>query len=322
MNATLRQLEALVLVYRLGSLTKAAAELRVTQSAVSLLIRQIEDCFQLKLFDRTTRALHPTAACEDAVPIAERVLADARGLARHMRDLIDVRAGRIAVAVSAGVASALLPRVMARYRASHPDVSIELFDVAPDELLPFVLAGNAELGIGSLENDDTPEAKIETLMRSSLSAIGIKDGRFEKVSQLTWDDVEKHDLITMRHGTRIRSQIDEALAKTGRQLKPSLEVSLITTALALTAEGAGISILPAHMLPEKQFPTLAAVPLSRPTISRHVSLVSRAGFVLAPAAQRFLETARQVLPAQPNADNGRASLSKPGPRPRLRSSRS
>ena len=80
MTPTMRQLEALVLVYRHGSLTKAAAELRVTQSAVSLLIRQIEENFQLRLFDRTTRALHPTLACRDAVPIAERILAGASGL--------------------------------------------------------------------------------------------------------------------------------------------------------------------------------------------------------------------------------------------------
>jgi LysR family transcriptional regulator, carnitine catabolism transcriptional activator len=309
MNATLRQLEALVLVYRLGSLTKAAAELRVTQSAVSLLIKQVEDTFRLKLFDRTTRALHPTPACDDAIPIAEHVLAGARGLARHMRDLVEVKAGRIEVAVSAGVASALLPRVLARFRATYPEVSIELFDVAPDELLPFVLAGNAELGIGSLENDDNAAAKIETLMRSSLSAIGIKDGRFEKLERLTWDDLDNHDLITMRRGTRIRSQIDAALARTSRQLNPKLEVSLITTALALTAEGAGISILPAHMLPRAQFPSLIAIPLSRPTITRHVSLVSRAGFVLSPAACRFVETARQALPI---AELGRNPFARPG----------
>jgi DNA-binding transcriptional LysR family regulator len=302
MIPTMRQLEALVLVYRHGSLTKAAAELRVTQSAVSLLIRQIEENFQLRLFDRTTRALHPTLACKDAVPIAERILAGANGLARHMSDLVEVKAGRITIAVSAGVASALLPRVLARYRADYPDVRVEIFDVAPDDLLPFVTAGEAELGIGSVENADTPDVKIETITQSSLSAIGIKDGHFEKASRLTWDSLEKCDLIAMRRGTRIRSQIDDALARTGRQLKPNLEVSLITTALALTAEGAGISILPAHMLPEVQFPTLAAVPLSRPAIIRHVSLVSRADFVLSPAAQRFVETARQILPVRRAAD--------------------
>ncbi|MGZ6009850.1 MAG: LysR family transcriptional regulator [Rhizomicrobium sp.] len=292
MTPTMRQLEALVMVYRLGSLTKAATELRVTQSAISLLIRQIEQNFQLKLFDRTTRALHPTPACKDAVPIAEQILAGARGLTRHMRDLVEVKTGRITIAVSAGVASALLPRVLAKYRAGHPDVRIELFDVAPDELLPFVMGGNAELGIGSIESADTPEMNVETLTQSSLSAIGIRDGRFEKRSRLTWDDIANGELIAMRRGTRIRSQIDEALSRTRRQLKPAFEVSLITTALALTADGVGISILPAHMLPKLQFPTLAAVPLSRPTIARHVSLVSRVGFVLSPAAQRFVETAR------------------------------
>jgi len=301
MIPTMRQLEALLLVYRHGSLTKAAAELRVTQSAVSLLIRQIEQTFQLRLFDRTTRALHPTLACKDAVPIVERILASTYGLARHMEDLVQVKAGRITIAVSAGVASALLPRVLARYRADYPDVRVELFDVAPDDLLQSVTLGDAELGIGSVEESDMPDVKIETLMHSSLSAIGIRDGRFEKGSRLTWDGLEKADLIAMRRGTRIRSQIDDALAKTGRQLKPKLEVSLITTALALTAEGMGMSILPAHMLPQTQFPTLAAVPLSNPKIIRHVSLVSRADFVLSPAAQRFVETARRVLSVHRNS---------------------
>jgi LysR family transcriptional regulator, carnitine catabolism transcriptional activator len=295
MNPTMRQLEALVLVYRLGSITKAAAELRVTQSAISLLIRQIEENFQLKLFDRTTRALHPTAACREAIPAAERILSSARGLSQHMRDLVEVRTGRIAVAVSAGVASALLPRILVRYRSRYPEVKIDLFDIAPDELLPFVTASHAEFGIGSFENDGTSEARIETLMQSPLSAIGIKDGRFEKRRRLTWDDLAACDLIAMRRGTRIRTQIDEALAQTGQALKPALEVSLITTALALTAEGAGISILPAHMLPKAQFPTLAAVPLSQPTVNRHVSLLSRADFALSPAAERFTEIARRVL---------------------------
>lgn len=295
MNPTMRQLEALVLVYRLGSITKAAAELRVTQSAISLLIRQIEENFQLKLFDRTTRALHPTAACREAIPAADRILSSARGLSQHMRDLVEVRTGRIAVAVSAGVASALIPRILVRYRSRYPEVKIDLFDIAPDELLPFVTASHAEFGIGSFENDGTSEARIETLMQSPLSAIGIKDGRFEKRRRLTWDDLAACDLIAMRRGTRIRTQIDEALAQTGQALKPALEVSLITTALALTAEGAGISILPAHMLPKAQFPTLAAVPLSQPTVNRHISLLSRADFALSPAAERFAEIARRVL---------------------------
>jgi DNA-binding transcriptional LysR family regulator len=269
--------------------------LRVTQSAISLLIRQIEENFQLKLFDRTTRALHPTAACREAIPAAERILAGVQGLSRRMGDLVEIKAGRFAIAVSAGVAAALLPRVLAEYRSRHPDVSIDLFDVAPDELLEFVMAGHAEFGIGSIEDDGGSEARIEMLMQSPLSAIGTRNGRFEKRRRLTWDDIAKSDIIAMRRGTRIRRQIDEALARTGRELKPALEVSLITTALALTAEGAGISILPRHMLPKAQFPTLVAIPLSQPAIDRHVSLLSRTDFGLSPAAERFVEIAKRVM---------------------------
>jgi DNA-binding transcriptional LysR family regulator len=184
--------------------------------------------------------------------------------------------------------------VLAEYRSRYPGVKIDMFDIAPDELLSFVTAGHAEFGIGSVEDDGTSEAKIETLMQSSLSAIGLKDGRFEKRRRLTWDDIAASDLIAMRRGTRIRTQIDEALARTGRELKPALEVSLITTALALTAEGAGISILPSHMLPKAQFPMLVAIPLSQPTIYRHVSLLSRADFGLSPAAERFIQIARSL----------------------------
>jgi DNA-binding transcriptional LysR family regulator len=298
MQPTLRQLEALVRVYRLGSITRAAAELGVTQSAVSLLIRQVEENFGLPLFDRTTRALHPTAACREAIAAAERILAGAQGLSQRMRDLAESRAGRISVAVSAGVAAALLPRVFAAFRAGHPDVQVDLLDVAPDALFAVVMAGQAEFGLGSFEDEGGPEVRIQPLMQSPLAAIGVRDGRFETHRRLSWDSVMAENLITMRRGTRIRRQIDAALAKSGRALQPAFEVSLITTALALSAEGAGLSILPAHMLPVSQFPTLAAVPLAQPTIHRHVSLLSRADFSLSPAAQRFAEVARRTLSAR------------------------
>ena len=297
MHPTMRQLEALVRVYRLGSLTKAAAEMRMTQSAMSLLIRQLEDSFRLRLFERTTRALHPTSACREAIPIAERILSGAEGLSRHMQNLAEVKTGRISVAVSAGAALAVFPQILARYRKKYPTVEVSVYDVDPDDLLRLVVTGNAELGLGSVEDDGNPEVKIETLVQSSLSAIGIKDGKFERRKRLTWEDIADQPVIAMRRGTRIRTQIDTALARTGREFRPTLEVSLITTALALTSEGVGIGILPAHMLPTSQFPSLAAIALSDPKLTRHLSLIMRAGCAVSPAAQQFVEETRQMARA-------------------------
>ena len=94
---------------------------------------------------------------------------------------------------------------------------------------------------------------------------------------------------------RIRMQIDQALGAQGKRLNPTYEVTLINTALAMTAQGLGLAILPATMLPADQFPTLIARPLVRPAITRPVSLLQRQGRTLSPAAQAFVATARAVL---------------------------
>src|SRR3954452_3292032 len=171
MNVTLRQLRAFVCVYRARSITRAALELGITQSATSLLIQQIEAQLGVKLFDRTTRAVQPTLAAHEAYDTAARMLGDAQGLSRRMRDLAEARAGRVAFLASAGTASALMPRVIAGFRAAHPAIEIDMRDVAADDLVPRMIATDAEFAIGSVEGE-IADMKIETLTGGRLSAIG------------------------------------------------------------------------------------------------------------------------------------------------------
>jgi DNA-binding transcriptional LysR family regulator len=294
MNVTLRQLQAFTGVYRTRSITRAARELGITQSAASLLIQQLEAQLGVKLFDRSTRSVQPTLAADEAVHAAERMLGDALGLSRRMRDLAQARAGRVAFLASAGTASALLPSVLAKFRAGYPDIEIDMRDVAADDLVPRLSATDAEFAIGSVEGDFA-ELTIETLTRGRLSAIGRRTADFAARRALTWDELAQMPTIAMRGETRIRMQIDQALGTQGKHLNPTYEVTLINTALAMTAQGLGLAILPATMLPADQFPTLIAKPLIRPAITRPVSLLQRQGRTLSPAAQAFVATARTVL---------------------------
>jgi DNA-binding transcriptional LysR family regulator len=294
MNVTLRQLRAFTGVYRTRSITRAARELGITQSAASLLIQQLEVQLGVKLFDRSTRSVQPTMAADEAFQSAERILGDAQGLSRRMRDLAQARAGRVAFLASAGAASAIMPSVLAKFRASFPDIEIDMRDVAADDLVPRLTATDAEFAIGSVEGE-FPEMTIETLTRGRLSAIGRHTADFAARRSLTWDELAEWPTIAMRRETRIRMQIDQALSAQGKRLTPTHEVTLINTALAMTAQGLGLAILPATMLPADQFPTLIAKPLIRPAITRPVSLLQRQGRTLSPAAQAFVATARTVL---------------------------
>ena len=294
MNPTFRQIEAFVLVYRARSITRAATELGLTQSAVSILVRQLEALFGVRLFDRTTRAVHPTPAGTQAYLAAERILSETTGLARQMRNIAESREGRVVLVASAGAASAVMPRILAEFCITHPTIEVEMYDVAADQLLSSLLGSDAEFGIGSIEGA-TADILIEPLLRGQLCAIGRKDGRFAAKRQLTWDELVEFPTIMMRRNTLILLQIDEALARQGRSLSPTYEVSLINTALSMTAEGLGLSILPSYMLPAQQFPKLEAKPLTRPSIRRQMSLIRRADRSLSPASERFVATARGLL---------------------------
>lgn len=301
MNVTLRQLRAFVSVYRARSITRAALELGITQSATSLLIQQIEAQLGVKLFDRTTRTVQPTPAAHEAFHVAERMLGDARGLSRRMRDLAEARAGRVAFLASAGAASALMPRVLVSFRAAYPDIEVDMRDVAADDLVPRMIATDAEFAIGSVEGE-VAEIEIEALVSGRLSAIGRRTAEFAARRSLTWDELARQPTIAMRRETRIRMQIDQVLSRQGKQLTPTYEVALINTALAMTAQGLGLAILPATMLPADQFPMLIAKPLTRPVITRQVSLLQRTGRTLSPAAKAFVTTARAVLTLNPKRD--------------------
>jgi DNA-binding transcriptional LysR family regulator len=297
MNVTLRQLQAFSSVYRVRSITRAARELGITQSAASLLIQQLEAQLGIKLFDRSTRSVQPTLAANEAFHAAERMLGDASGLSRRMRDLAATRAGRVAFVASAGAASALLPAVLAKFRAAYHDIEIDMLDVAADDLVPRMIATDAEFAIGSVEGE-IAEMTIEPLTRGRLSAIGLRTPGFAARRSLTWDELAQLPTIAMRRETRIRMQIDQALGAQGKRLTPTYEVSLFNTALAMTAQGLGLAILPTTMLPADQFPTLIAKPLVRPAITRPVSLLQRQGRTLSPAALAFVTTARTVLAQQ------------------------
>jgi DNA-binding transcriptional LysR family regulator len=184
--------------------------------------------------------------------------------------------------------------VIAGFRAAHPAIEIDMRDVAADDRVPRLIATDAEFAIGSVEGE-IADIKIETLIGGRLSAIGRRTAGFAARRSLTWDELAHQPTIAMRRETRIRMQIDQALGQQGKRLVPTYEVTLINTALAMTAQGLGLAILPATMLPADQFPTLIAKPLTRPAITRPVSLLQRQGRTLSPAAEAFVAIARTAL---------------------------
>ena len=291
---SIRQLRAFVEVHRLRKLSAAAEKLFVTQSAVSMLIRQLEDGLGARLFDRTTRSLQPTAAAADMLPTAERILRDVDALSGGFRELSTLERGRICVAITPTLASFLLPGAIRSFVASHPQVRIVIDDCAPDQFITRIIAEQVEFGIGT---PDRPGAEVETqtLLRDHLALVCLQDHPLAHKTSVRWVDLAAHPVITVRPGYGIRPLIDGTAARAGVALNVVNEVTFLSTAIWMTASGMGASIMPSAYALAADDASLVTRPISAPRVSRDVSVVRKRGRSLSAASESFIATLRAAL---------------------------
>ena len=145
----MKQLRAFSAVYELCKLTAAAERLSVTQSAISVLLRQLEDGLGCRLFDRTTRSLNPTRAADEAIFAAARILRDLDALGTGLQDLSALHRGRVSVAVTPTLAEIVLPAALRQFALQHPDIHVVVDDCAPDQFVTRVVEEHVDFGIGA-----------------------------------------------------------------------------------------------------------------------------------------------------------------------------
>lgn len=283
MNVTVRQLRAFVALARLRGFTRAATRLHLTQSAVSLLIRQLESQLDTRLVERTTRSVELTEAGRALLPSAERMLDDLEHALDGMKELVAREKGRVVLAAPLLLSSAFLPGALAAFRARHPSITVLLHDSLPQQVLPNVRNRSADLGLGTFATDE-PDLDRVALFKDLLVAVAPKDHPVARKRRLAWTDLAAAPLIFLTRDSVFRSLTEIGFQSARVRVEPAIEVSYVGTALGLAQEGLGVAIVPGYaralVNPEKA----AWKALIRPQVDREVSIVRLAQRPPTPAA--------------------------------------
>jgi len=307
MNVTVRQLRAFVFVSQLKSFTKAAERLYLTQSALSLLIRQLEDKLQVQLIERSTRKVELTAAGRELMGSAERLLDDLDAMLASVAELGAKQRGKVVVAAPYILATTFLVEVIAEFRARYPTISVHLKDSLPEQVLMQVRSGGADLGIGSFRERE-PELQWTPLFQEPLVTVYPRGHPIGKLPQLNWSDLAGLPVISLNRDSIFRDLTEDGFSQAGLTLAPAYEVAYAGTALALVRAGLGIAILP-QCVGILTDPTVSLRPLENPQIQRSVAVITRSGRSLSPAAEAFVDMVRKSVKLP-------ASLAAPQRRPR------
>lgn len=289
MDITLKQLRAFVTVANLGQFTLAADKLGSSQSAVSTLVRQLEDNLKLRLFDRHTRLLRLTQAGMDMLPIAARAVADIEGMVESSRELNALRRGKVTMAAGTVQAALLLPQLVNAFTKLHGEITVELHDVAEKIVLEQVANGLVDLGLGTVPDDD-PELVGTRLSTDEFLVVLHADDPLVRRPELRWTDLVNCKLIGPQRGNPIRDRLENELARNGIILpldKSMQEVALPLTIIGMVEGGLGVAIMTSAVTRLATSMGLVVRTPTEPHIKREVSLIQKRTRSLSPAARCF-----------------------------------
>ncbi len=289
MHISLKQLRAFIATVDAGSFTRAAERLHLTQSAVSMVIRQLESEIGLPLFNREGKQISLTDMGHQLVPIARRMLDDLALITASAADIQGLQRGALRFSAPSPLISALSSPALAAFSETHPAIPVQIVDTTLDDVPEAVSRGAVEFGIGP---DRPPSAGVE---RTYLRSIDIQfvcpvNHPAARRRQLRWSETRDYAWIYYR--SNFEEDVRNALWRHGRaqRIEDSIMVEQLSTALALVSHGLGVTSAPdyAQALHSGGM-KLRYIPLVEPGIRRAFYVYHRHGRELSPVARAFLK---------------------------------
>ena|SRR5690606_646252 len=299
---TPRQLQAFVAVAQTLSFARACERLHMSQPALSLAIRNLEEELGGRLLARTTRQVRLTPEGAALLPQALQLLADWDNVRERLRQRFTLQRGHVTIAAMPSFAGNILPAILKEYRERHPNVEVTVHDVIQEQVVDMVESGRVEVGFGFEPEADT--LAFERLFDDRFVAIVPPGSRLAKKSVLSWAELLEHDFIALQRPSSTRRLLEDSLAAKGMRLRVALECHQLATISQWVAAGLGVSVMPALC----QRLVLAAgarcVRLSRPTVQKAVGLIVRRDQQLSTAAFAVRAAMREAFRLGSRASRG------------------
>ncbi|MGB5260049.1 MAG: selenium metabolism-associated LysR family transcriptional regulator [Gammaproteobacteria bacterium] len=289
-----RRLQVFHTVARLLSFTKAAESLHMTQPAVTFQVRQLEEYFNTRLFDRTHNRISLTAAGERVYEYAAQIFDLYAKMDNAVRDMTGEISGVLIIGASTTIAEYMLPVLLGDFKKKYPDVNVHLKVSNSDGIVSMVENNDIDLGVveAPVMNKNLV---VENCRNDRLVAVVHPAHVLASKNRVQVKDLLAHPYITREEGSGTREVIEEYLIGTGMKpgdLSVSMELGSPEAIKGAVEAGMGVSIVSEVTIhKELQLGTLVSLELD-PPLERPFSFVHQKQKFRQRAMDELLEFAR------------------------------
>lgn len=296
-----RRLHVFFSVARLLSFTKAAEALHMTQPAVTFQVRQLEEYFNTRLFDRTHNKISLTEAGGKVYVYAERIFQMYTEMENAVRELTGEISGILILGASTTIAEYMLPSLLGDFKAKYPDVNIRLKVSNTDGIVSMVEHNIIDLGVVEAPVNNK-NLVVDVCRMDKLVAIVPPKHPLAKQNKVSLTQITEYPYICREEGSGTREVILDYLKGAGvdaSQLNVIMELGSLEALKGAVEAGIGISIVSAAtLIKEIKLGTLAVLDLD-PPLERPFSFVHQKHKFRQRAMDELLEFARAYCRSHP-----------------------
>jgi len=290
-----RRLQVFHTVARLLSFTKAAETLHMTQPAVTFQVRQLEEHFNTRLFDRTHNRISLTDAGRRVFEFADKIFEHYNEMENAVREVTGEVSGALTLGASTTIAEYMLPALLGNFKAKYPDVNIHL-KVANSEGIVSMVENNV-IDLGVVEAPVSNKNLVVEVCRNDQLVLAVPPKHPLAGSEsVAINQLMDYPYICREEGSGTREVINDFIISTGSKessLNVSMELGSPEAIKGAIEAGMGISIISlSTMLKELELGTLVAVRLD-PPLERPFSFVRQKQKFRHRAMEELLEFARE-----------------------------
>lgn len=264
-----RRLQVFHTVAKVMSFTKAAETLHMTQPAVTFQVKQLEDFFNTRLFDRTHNKITLTEAGKLVYDYADQILEHYEKMNSEVRELTGEVSGSLVIGASTTIAEYMLPSLLGAFKKQFQDVSIRLQVGNTDAIVSMVENNMIDLGLveAPVHNKNL---EVDVCRLDEMQLICPLDHPLAKRDKVAIADLKKYAYISREEGSGSRSVIDNYIREQGfsySDLNVVMELGSPESVKMAVESDVGIAIVSrTTLIKELKLGTLRAIPLDPPII--------------------------------------------------------